>query len=228
MKNTGMSSRIVLILASFGCLALLLAALFVAMTFEEAFDSNSISPLPVPEVTSTARDVSTIPLRRGAFSEAEAEELTKKLIMEYIVVRYTVNGSTKLMNEALGLDGGVSFLELASVDFSTDRYFAAFNEFKSGASGDVAEITKYMNDGYTRSVLIVDGPRRYADYWVTEAEFITRSPTTISAKDARRERFVFRMYVIGPTFSAPFEYAVIAPSALFGFKVQSIEKIPKP
>ncbi|MDR1476794.1 MAG: hypothetical protein LBI17_01545 [Rickettsiales bacterium] len=211
------------VLAALSGIALLgtLAALFVGLTLTERLDAGNLrlTPALIPEGT---RGFRAVPLQAGAFSRPELEDFTKKLIVEYITTRYTVNGSEYLMERSLGLggtdSGGVPMKILGGPVY--DKFI---RDEKEGIAALMASKT-------TRSVRIVGGPHRHADQWITEIELIYREPATANLADARRERWEIHMEVLvdrDNMFRAPTAQILDFPSTLFRFQVDWFERYEK-
>lgn len=196
-----------------------LSALFLGLAMDGRLDSSnfSIRPAIVPHVGDSMRAIKVAPLKSKAFSKAELEGFTKRMIVEYIAMRYTVNGSEYLMGRALGIygDGGGTPMKV----LGSPGAYAKFQQEE--AEG----IRALMIAKTTRAVSITDGPRRHADRWITGVEFIYREPGTANLAAARRERWDIHMEVeevakfreMGP---AVYEF----PSTAFGFRVNWLGK----
>ena len=193
-------------------------ALFIGLTLSERIDSSNhnVEPAPVAHIRESGQIVRISPLLSSAYSETEFEDFTRRLVVEYITMRYTINGSRFLMDRALGIysdEGGTPMKVLSRFD-AYDRFTA------DEASGIIA----LMNAGVTRSVKVLEGPRRHADRWITKVEFIHRDPATLNLESARREYWEIHMEVedvarfreMSPTLSPTIlQY----PSTIFGFRV---------
>ncbi|MDR2098965.1 MAG: hypothetical protein LBO78_02990 [Rickettsiales bacterium] len=235
MRNTEATSGIVLALSSAAVSVLLVAALFIAITFSSALDYNSVSPMAVPVAADTSRTVSAIPANARAFGAKRKDELMKKLISEYIVARYTVNGSEREMRRTSLSNTSLVALAGTKIDPLTgqESYSAAYARFALSADGrnpgpEMAEILKYMSDGTTRSVAILSGPRLYVENenrWVTDVEFIIRTAATARLSEARRERWTIHMEVDELGEFLPSGAARYGASAIFGLKVRRLDKL---
>jgi hypothetical protein len=223
-----LKSYLALALLAVLALALSLSALLLGLGLSERLDASNfgVEPTIVPYSHESARALRVSPLNSRAYSEAEFEDFTKKMLTEYVVRRYTVNGSEYLMERAFGLKkdsaGGVPMKVLSSAD--------AYAKFKEDEAPGVLAL---MSAKTTRAVRILGEPQRHPDgQWIVRAEFVYREPSTDGVGDARREYWDIRMEIDEVRKFREFSTALLEfgptlyefPSLVFGFRVNWLGK----
>jgi hypothetical protein len=217
-------------MAGLACMALFAANLWLALAFWRALDANKTDAVAVPRAVSSASDFSIIALRRENFSDEDLEDLLKKLIREYITARYTVTGSAYMDARNLGVleqsqIWNITLGPILKIPASRSRSAAARSNF-AGLMSEVGEIAGLKSAKTTRMVKITGGPRRYLDHWVTDVEFVLKTPLAWDISKAEREKYEIRMYV--EPISGISEIKTDLPvSSVFYFEISSVEKIRK-
>lgn len=228
-------SGMILIFLSIIALISITFSILTGITLQKSLEPNNfqLNPVLIPEFQNTNTLFSTTPMKRTAFTPTELNDLTKKLIIEYITIRYTVTGSSYLsrINQGIGdtdfQSTNASVLKLPSLD-KYNNYTSAYSSFISGKDNDMAKITKLLSEKTTRSVRILKAPYKYQDRWRTEVEFIYKTPSTNSITEATKEKWEIDMELEPLTGFRPMStilnYLRNNPSSLFGWSVKWIYK----
>lgn len=234
MKLTARNSLVFLIILSLMSFISIMFSIFTGIVLNSSLESNvfKLNPVVIPKFENTDNMLKILPMKSAVITKHQIEDFTKKLIMEYITVRYTVNGSGYMMMENTGIGDKSNnpfygaILKIPSYIPETNSYNFAYNSFVSGKNNDVEEISNLMSQNITRSVKILSEPYRYNDRWKTLVEFVYKNPDTNFLSEAQRERWEINMEIgnIGgrSLYSVPFN-----PSYIFAFEVKWIEKIRK-
>ena len=235
MKITSNNSLVVLIILSVISMASMVFSVFVALVLNSSFDENvfRLNPVVIPKFQNTDNLIQLFPMKSAVITKSQMEDFTKKLIMEYITTRYTVNGSRIVMMRETGIgdtnDNPLNGVILKSTSYipETQSYSAAYNSFIGGKNSDAEEISKLMSQNITRSVRIISEPYRYKDRWKTLVEFIYKMPETNFIADAQKEKWEINMEIGEPRGRNIYDALPPVPSYVFGFQVKWIEKIRK-
>lgn len=234
MKLTSKNSLIFLIILSLMSFISIMFSIFTGIVLNSSLEGNifKLNPIVIPKFENSDAMLKVLPMKSAVITKALTEDFTKKLIMEYITIRYTVNGSGYMMMENTGIgdksDNPLygAILKVPSYIPETNSYNYAYNSFVSGRNNDTEEIVNLMSQNITRSVKILAEPYRYNDRWKTLVEFIYKNPDTNFLSEAQRERWEINMEVGNlrgrSLYSVPFN-----PSYIFAFEVKWIEKIRK-
>lgn len=237
--NSNASALSLIILSIFGTASILLSV-FISNVLNQELESTNfkLNPIIISNFDNSKELFEITPLKSKAFSKLQIEDFTKKLIMEYITVRYTVNGSKYMMLRDLGINDKnensiyASILKLPSYNLLTGEYNnQAYQSFKNAKNNEYNEIIKLLNENTTRSVKITKEPYRYKDKWKTEVEFIYKTPSTNSLSEALKEHWEINMEIepLQRFRNIPSVKNIvnINPSSLFEFKINTFEKIRK-
>lgn len=235
MKLTSKNSLVFLVILSIISMLSITFSIFTSIVLNTSLDSRifKLNPLVIPRFESTDSRLNILPMKSAVITKPQTEDFTKKLIMEYITTRYTVNGSrySMMLNTGIGDNSNNpyygSILKLSSYLARSDSYTSAYNTFISGRNNDADEIKKLMSENTTRSVKIITEPYRYKDRWKTLVEFIYKTPETNFLSDAPKERWEINMEIGDITGRRLGELLPPSPSYIFGFEVKWIEKIRK-
>lgn len=235
MKLTSKNSLVFLVILSIISMLSITFSIFTSIVLNTSLDSRifKLNPLVIPRFESTDSRLNILPMKSAVITKPQTEDFTKKLIMEYITTRYTVNGSrySMMLNTGIGDNSNNpyygSILKLSSYLARSDSYTSAYNTFISGKNNDADEIKKLMSENTTRSVKIITEPYRYKDRWKTLVEFIYKTPETNFLFDAPKERWEINMEIGDITGRRLGELLPPYPSYIFGFEVKWIEKIRK-
>jgi hypothetical protein len=176
----------------------------------------------------------TLQMHDIIISEKQKDEFTKKLIKEYIVERFSISLVTDLMerkfsfapSNTINLPISISKILYMSI-YSTQNSFGISREWTKFNSGDKREIQGIIKQGMTRSVQILEEPRKNKDVWTTKVKFIYK---TFDAD--RRNSSLEEVYSINTW--AYFGNAVnnfrnfrtaVYPSVAFKFYVDKLDKV---
>ena len=137
--NSNTSALSLIILSIFGTASILLSV-FISNVLNQELESTNfkLNPIIISNFDNSKELFEITPLKSKVFSKLQIEDFTKKLIMEYITVRYTVNGSKYMMLRDLGINDKnensiyASILKLPSYNLSTGEYNnQAYQSFKN-------------------------------------------------------------------------------------------------
>ncbi len=235
MKITSKNSLAMIILLSVVSTVSILFAVFTALNLNASLDEKvfKLNPVVIPKFQNSDKLMQVFPMKSAVITKSQMEDFTKKLIMEYITTRYTVNGSQFSMMRATGIGSDVNnmlngaILKFPSYIPATNSFTLAYNSFISGKNNDADEIRNLMAQNITRSVKIITEPYRYKDRWKTLVEFIYKMPDTNFIADAQRERWEINMEISELRGRRMGDEVPPMPSYVFGFNVKWIEKIRK-
>lgn len=218
------------------CFISIITACLASFVYFNKFDKENfnVSGFVIPSFVDTKNAFEIMPLNSGAGSSKQRDEFRRQLIKEYIVNRYTVNGSTFIMEQNLGfqslnnpVDKNGSLLKNPGfIGFERDGtpvWRNAYTNFVNGNDGELAEINALLKEGTTRSVRILTEPVKSRDWWITKVEFIYKTPTTLSLSDARKELYQIAISskLIGIDTA---RFNGKDASSIFGFNVDYIQK----
>lgn len=233
------NKEINIIMMIFISIVSMLISIYISLIIWDSLKEEKFKLLPIiigNNKTSENR-LEIIQMKKENINKEEFEELTKKLIKEYIKTRYSITGSKYTMQRDLGIGDkedittNGSKLKLPGLNNIGNDYNQSYKSFISGKNNDKEEIERLEKEKTTRSVIIKKEPYRYKDRWKTEVEFIYKSPTTNNMKEATRETWEINMEIEDLTGFRSVErvknFLKNNPSALFGFKVKWIERIRK-
>lgn len=235
MKLTSNNSLIFLIILSIISILSITFATFTSIVLNTSLGSRifKINPIAIPKFNNSNSMLNILPMKSAVITKFQRDDFTKKLIMEYITTRYTVNGSkyAMMINTGIGDKSNNpyygSILKLPSYIAITNSYTSAYNSFINGKHNDTEEIKKLTSEHTTRSVRIITEPYRYKDRWKTLVEFIYKTPETNFISEAPRERWEINMEIDDITGRRLGSILPPSPSYIFGFEVKWIEKIRK-
>ena len=150
--NSNTSALSLIILSIFGTASILLSV-FISNVLNQELESTNfkLNPIIISNFDNSKELFEITPLKSKAFSKLQIEDFTKKLIMEYITVRYTVNGSKYMMLRDLGINDKnensiyASILKLPSYNLLTGEYNnQAYQSFKNAKNNEYNEIIKLL------------------------------------------------------------------------------------
>lgn len=222
----------------FASLSVLLISAFSLYDKISNDDLFKINSLVIPDYSQTDDGFRVMPINYEALknNEHERDEFLKMLVKQYIVNRYTVNGRPQFMEENLGLNNlgniGAGLVYGAKIKRPAIRgrnergeveFEDSYKDFLSGRDGERDEINNLLRDGTTRTVRIISEPKKVGDWMVTDVEFIYKTPTTYSLKDAKKEIYQISMVCrfAGLDFANMVRYDA---SSIFVFIVEYINK----
>jgi hypothetical protein len=218
----------------FFCFISICIALCVSLVFSDNLERKNfdIEALVIPQISNTNENIDFIPLKTDATSIEEARMFQQNFIKEYIVNRYTVINSSSLMNQNLALNDLSSppvskngYLLKKPSYISKDNWYDAYLNFINGKDGELQEIQDLMKSNTTRSVRILSEPVREGDWWITNVEFIYKSPITYSFANTKKEKYEIKMNIESRgivNISSVASY--VPPSGIFKIFVKYIQK----
>ena len=242
MHLTSKNTTITLIFLSFISSLIIIGNIFIAISLNQELENTNfkLNPIMIPKFNKSQKILEINPMKKFIFTKSQMEDFTKKLIMEYITVRYSVTPSTYLMQINTGIDspdnslyGNILKLPTLRMDMNYNSYFTqAHTSFTTGKTSDSEDIKKLMSENTTRSVRILRKPEKYKDKYKTIAEFIYKYPDNFSIKDAPKEIWEISMEIepltgFRPLTSVTPTMLTINPASIFGFQINTIEKIRK-
>lgn len=223
-------SFILLGILSFICFISLITALLVSYILSDNLESDvfNMESVIIPVVKNTDDDF-TITKMSMQISEKQRIAFLKKLIKEYISIRYTVNGSDYLMSENLDYNNintlSDKFFKVVSFDKINDDSSVAWNNsYKSFASGKDSELEKIktlLSENTTRSVRFLSEPYKDGDWWSVKVEFIYKSPITYSLSSAKKEKYIISL---NAQLNGLLSGTLPNPANLFKFKVYDLKQ----
>ncbi|MDR1008980.1 MAG: hypothetical protein LBL52_01870 [Rickettsiales bacterium] len=229
-------SGVILVISSFLCLAAAVLCIYAALGFSDSLERDRLRVLVVVKEDGRGLDFSATPLKMPALSAARREELLKKLIVEYIVARYTWTGSATESRRIFGGWGkdmaSGSLFKLASLaTFDPERpdappYLAPYYDFMK----EKEEIRRLSESGTTRTVEITVPPRRYKDdMWIAEVEFVYKGPAVWNLAQANREKYELQMTIEPITDLRTPTAAMLLnlPSAVFEWRIVWFKRVVK-
>ncbi len=188
------------------CFISITLGLFISLVFSDNLDSNkfNIEGIIVPEIKSTNKAINFIALKNNSITQANRTMFLQNMIKEYIVNRYTVVGSNYVMNKNLGLNKldssslvyGYILKVPSSKGYNKEGqkvWTDAYLNFLNKKDGELEEIKKLMKENTTRSVRILSLPKKEGDWWITDVEFIYKTPITYSFSEAKKEKYQIKM-----------------------------------
>jgi hypothetical protein len=212
----------ILVLSSLLCLGAAALNIWGAVALSAKAGSVQLRALVVPDVQSADMDFQAAPITMPAFTQAQREDLLKKVIREYVVARYTITGSNIEYARIFGARGpfpvGVLFY-LPSMENEQPLQSLAAEE---------AERKTLASAHTTRTVEILGEPRRYKEMWLVDAMFIDKSPSVWRIADAVRKKYQIQMIVDGPADmfrTADSAMKLGLPSAVFDWRVRWIKRV---
>ncbi len=198
-------------------------------------DNFKIQSLIIKNQNETDNNFSIIPLERQALGKKAKirNDFMKKLIVEYLINRYTVNNSKILMENNLGLESDIKdfnhgwLLKRPSIlgfkaDGSPD-ITNAYSHFINKSDGELQEIKDLMKNNITRTVEIIDMPQKKGDWWTTKVKFIYKTASIFNRKDAKTELYEIALHAVLKTVDKKLINKK-QPSSIFAFLVYNIQK----
>ena len=212
MPSTNKENKyfIYLWIIAFFCLVSVLISLFVSFVFSDNLSEDKfvIEGIMIPNVSNTEDNMQIIALTNQTTTSKEKNELLKNFLKEYIVNRYTVSGSAYEMQNNLGLQDLNSLSSGFMLKYPSYRgiknneilWTDAYENFKNGKDGELAEINELMKNNTTRSVRILGEPKKNGDWWSVPVEFIYKTPINYSVENTRREKYQIDLDIIAAGF----------------------------
>ena len=217
------------------CFISVIFLFFTANVFMEMLDENGkyfkISGIVVPQKDKINFDV--LPLKIKNLTKKQQDEFIKLLIKEYIINRYSVNGSKFQMEKNLGIynnlenlntENGI-LLKLPAFPVSSNQFYwyPSYNNFKTGNDGELKEIKDLMEQGITRTVEILTEPTKNTDWWTTKVKFIYKDKSVYQRSEAKSEIYQIDLFILpfGIRNNVPF---ITKPSTIFVFQIEHIKK----
>jgi len=137
--------------------------------------------------------------------KSELEDITKKLIMEYITERYTVTGHKDLsiqkfihVNDSTKIKQSILISpRISKVVLMGNGAYQIMPATSSFIKQDKEEYLNLMKTNTTRSIEIIDLPKKNnkKDEWITRVKFIYKTPDIDYLKDAKKEVYDINMVV---------------------------------
>lgn len=217
------------------CFLSVLLLFFTANVFMEMVDENGknfkISGIVVPERNKINFDV--LPLKIKNLTKKQQDEFIKLLIKEYIINRYSVNGSKFQMEKNLGIYNSLEnlnssngiLLKLPAYPIMARQFYwrPSYDSFKNDKDGELKEIKDLMEKGTTRTVEILTEPVKNADWWTVKVKFIYKDKGIYKRKDAKVQIYQIDLFVL-PFGLRPVVPFVSKPSTAFVFQIEHIKK----
>ena len=222
-------SRIMLTISSLLCIGLATLLLVGAIGFYNAVGRESARGIVIQDAKSDIKGMIFTPLKMAALSKEKREEILKRLIVQYIVQRYSLTGSEAERRRVFGsgsiMDMTGAALKLASYGPGQGDYGQPF----AGIVAEAEERERLLAEGTTRTVEILGRPQPYKDMWITNVEFIYRTPGIWRREDATRESYEIQM-VLEPfgDLRLPSTAARLGTaSAMFDWYIKSFNRVKK-
>ena len=220
---------------AFLCFLSVILLFFTATIFMEMVDEKGknfkISGIVIPQKDKINFDV--VRLKGNELTKKQQDEFIKLLIKEYIINRYSVNGSKYQMEKNLGIYNSLDnlntpngvLLKLPSLPIGAKQFFwhPSYNNFKTGENGELKEIKDLMEKGITRTAQILTEPVKNGDWWSVKVKFIYRDKGVYNRKNAKIETYQIDLFLLpfGLRGRVPF---ITKPSTIFVFQIEHIKK----
>lgn len=220
---------------AFLCFISVILLFFTATIFMEMVDEKGknfkISGIVIPQKDKINFDV--VRLKGNELTKKQQDEFIKLLIKEYIINRYSVNGSKFQMEKNLGIYNSIDnlntpngvLLKLPALPIGAKQFFwhPSYNNFKIGADGELKEIKDLMEKGVTRTVQIITEPTKNADWWSVKVKFIYKDKGIYKRKDVKTEIYQIDLFLLpfGIRNKVLFKSK---PSTIFAFQIEHIKK----
>ncbi|MCL2439144.1 MAG: hypothetical protein FWD15_01380 [Alphaproteobacteria bacterium] len=223
------TSRFMLTITSLVCIGLAALLLVGSIGFYNAIGQEAVRGIVIQDAKSEIKGMVFTPLVMAALGREKREEILRRLIVQYIVQRYTLSGSEAEMRRVFGtgsiFDMTGAALKLASYSPEQGDYGQPFASIVAEAE----ERGRLLTEGTTRTVEIIGQPQLYKDMWITNVDFIYRTPGIWRREDATRESYEIQM-VLEPfgALRMPSTAARLGvASAMFDWYIKSINRVKK-
>lgn len=192
----------------------------------------NISSVIIPK--DNGKNINILPLDNSVLKDDNIKEFfITKLLQEYLINRYTVNGNSYLMNENLDLSADsktISFkkgilLKLPSAYIRQGQIMwnPAYENFISGTDGEKKEIENLIKSKTTRTVKLISPIIKNGDWWTTKIKFTYRTPNLFDRKKAKTETYKIELFADLTNFNKN-SIDKLAPSSVFKLIVRNIKK----